>query len=78
MRYTAKKNIYKMRVRTNVHCTLGKQSISFMAKDLPTHLKKLKSVCISKEIYMLSTIRTTNEINFHLTDEATYGVHCTM
>ena len=39
---------------------LGKQSISFIAtniwKDLPTYFKKLKFVCISKEIihYLLS------------------------
>ena len=42
MRYTGKKNLYKLSVPTNV----GKQSISFMAmdicQDLPTHLKKLK------------------------------------
>ena len=40
-------------IQTNV----AKQSISFMAKDiwndLPTHLKKLKHVWISREIYML-------------------------
>ena len=62
-RYTAKKNLYKMSVRTNV----GKQSISFIAtdiwKELPTHLKSSsRYVCISKEIYTLSTVRTTNEI----------------
>ena len=38
-RYTAKKNNYNISIQTNV----GKQSISFMAKDiwkdLPTHLK---------------------------------------
>ena len=38
-RYTAKENLYQISIQTNV----GKQSISFMAKDiwkdLPTHLK---------------------------------------
>ena len=64
-RYTAKKNLYKMSVQTNV----GKQSISFIAtdiwKDLPTHFKNSsRYVCISKEIYTLSTVRTTNEIHY--------------
>ena len=38
-RYTAKRNLYKISIQTNV----GKQSMAFMAKnnwkDLPTHLK---------------------------------------
>ena len=33
--------------------------------------KKLRCVCISKENYTLSTVRTTNEIIFCLVDEAT-------
>ena len=74
-RYTAKKNIYKMRVQTNV----GKQPFMAMGHlEGPSNsFKKNECVCISKEIYTLSTctVRTTNEINFCLTDEATY---CTL
>ena len=55
-RYTAKKNLYKMSVRTNV----GKQSISFIAtdiwKDLPTHLKNSSMSAFPKKFihYLLS------------------------
>ena len=55
-RYTAKKNLYKMSVRTNV----GKQSISFIAtdiwKDLPTHLKNSSLSALPKKFihYLLS------------------------
>ena len=48
-RYTAKKNNYKISIQTNV----GKQSISFMAKDiwkdLPTHLKNSSMSEFSKK-----------------------------
>ena len=68
---TAKQNLYKPSVQTDV----GKQSISFMAtnvwKDLPTPLKKLKCVFISEVNYTLSTVRTTNEVIFLYADHAT-------
>ena len=64
-RYTAKKNLYKMSVRTNV----ARQTINFFYSyrhlEGPSNsFKKLKCVCISKEIYTLSTVRTTNEIHY--------------
>ena len=55
-RYTAKKNFYKYKVKTNV----GKQSVSYMAidiwKDLPSSLKDLSVYVFSKYIkrYLLS------------------------
>ena len=49
-RYTAKKNIYKPSLQTNV----SKQSISFMAtdtwQDLPTHLKNSNVTAFPKKI----------------------------
>ena len=59
-RYTAKKNLYKPSVRTNI----GKQSISFMAtniwKDLPTYLKNLSVFTFPKKIkhFLLSEQQT--------------------
>ena len=59
-RYTAKKNLYKPSVRTNI----GKQSISFMAtniwKDLPTYLKNLSVYTFPKKIkhFLLSEQQT--------------------
>ena len=55
----------------------GKQSVSFMAMDLPTHLKNSKVSAFPKKFICYSSVRTTNEINFRLIDEATYSVHCT-
>ena len=55
MRYTAKKNLFKMSVRTNVG--IGKQSISFIAtdiwKDLPTHLKNSSLSAFPKKLYSI-------------------------
>ena len=57
-RYTAKRNLYKISIQTNV----GKQSMAFMAKniwkDLPTHLKT--QACLN---FHNCIVRTTNEIN---------------
>ena len=54
MRYTAKKNFYKLSVPTSI----AKQSISFMAadiwQDLPTHLKNSsESAFLMKIIHFL-------------------------
>ena len=60
-RYTAKKNIYKMSVRTNVARQKINLFYSYRHLEGPSNsFKKLKFVCISKEIYTLSTLRTTN------------------
>ena len=51
MRYTAKKNLYKISIEKKIN--VGKQSISFMAKDiwkdLPTHLKNSSMSEFSKK-----------------------------
>ena len=65
-RYTAKKYLYKTSVRTNV----ARQTINLFysyrhLEGTSNSFKKLKYVCIfSKEIYTLSTVRTTNEIRY--------------
>ena len=57
-RYTAKKNIYKMSVRTNVARQKINLFYSYRHLEGPSNsFKKLKFVCISKEIYTLSTVR---------------------
>ena len=65
-RYTAKQNFYKYKVKTNV----GKQSVSYMPidiwKDLPSSLKDLRCVCISKVYKTLPPVRTKTELIFHL------------
>ena len=72
-RYTAKKNLYMISIQTNV----GKQSISFMAKDiwndLPTHLKNSSMSEFPKKFmkFIYCTVRKTNEINCCLANEAT-------
>ena len=64
-RYTAKKNLYKKSIQTN----LSKQSISFIAtdiwKDLPTHLKNSSVSAFPKKFidYLLSE-QQINEIRY--------------
>ena len=56
-----------MSVRTNVARQTINLFYSYRHLEGPSNsFKKLKCVCISKEIYTLSTVRTTNEIHYQL------------